>query len=371
MAGQHGKWAQSRVKSRGNDNDNLNNARAGKLTRPNTNQTRRAYVTQLTDVVRRRLIVAMGAGAVVSPFGAIAQGLSARPIRFIVPFTPAAGPDIVARILAPKLQARWGQTVIVENKPGASGTIGADFVAKSAPDGHTIMVGPASALTAPLLYAKLPYDVIKDLTPITNIGSTSLGLAVHKDVPANNVQEFIAYAKARPGKLNYGSPGNGTHHHLCMELLKLQSGIDIVHIPYKGSAGAENDLIAGTIPAMFLPIHVALPKLKAGQIKLLGSTLRERHPLFREIPSLHEQGVTGYDVDLWLGVWGPANMPADVLAKVNAELRAIVALPEIRDQLAGQGLVPNTSTPEQFSKIVKDDHARWAKVVRDAGIKAD
>ena len=196
-------------------------------------------MTELTDVVRRRLIAAMGAGAVVSPFGAIAQGLSARPIRFIVPFTPAAGPDIVARILAPKLQARWGQTVIVENKPGASGTIGADFVAKSAPDGHTIMVGPASALTAPLLYAKLPYDVIKDLTPITNIGSTSLGLAVHKDVPANNVQEFIAYAKARPGKLNYGSPGNGTHHHLCMELLKLQSGIDIVHVPYKGSAGAD------------------------------------------------------------------------------------------------------------------------------------
>jgi tripartite-type tricarboxylate transporter receptor subunit TctC len=320
---------------------------------------------------RRRLIAAIGSAAAMAPFGVLAQGLSKRPVRIIVPFTPAAGPDIVARMLAPKLQARWDQPVIVENKPGASGTIGADFVAKSPPDGHTLMVGPASALTAPLLYAKLPYDVIKDLTPITSIGSTSLALVVNKDVPVNNVKEFIAYVKARPGKLNYGSPGNGTHHHLCMELLKLQTGIDIVHIPYKGSAGAENDLIAGTIPAMFLPIHVALPKLKAGQIKLLGSTLRERHPLFPDIPSLHEQGITGYDVDLWLGVWGPANMPADLVLKINTDLRAIVATPEMRDQLASQGLIPNTNTPEQFARMVRDDHARWAKVVREAGIKAD
>ena len=144
-----------------------------------------------------------------------------------------------------------------------------------------------------------------------------------------------------------------------------------MHIPYKGSAGAENDLVAGTIPAMFLPIHVALPKLKAGQIKLLGSTLRERHPLFPDIPSLNEQGITGYDVDLWLGVWGPANMPADLVLKINTDLRAIVATPEMRDQLASQGLIPNTNTPEQFAKMVRDDHARWAKVVRDAGIKAD
>ncbi|MCX7151099.1 MAG: tripartite tricarboxylate transporter substrate-binding protein, partial [Proteobacteria bacterium] len=181
---------------------------------------------------RRRLIAAMGSAAAMAPFGVMGQGLSKRPVRLIVPFTPAAGPDIVARILAPKLQARWDQTVIVENKPGASGTIGADFVAKSAPDGHTLMVGPASALTAPLLYAKLPYDVIKDLTPISCIGSTSLALAVNKDVPVNNVKEFVAYFKARPGNLYYGSPGNGNHHLFCMELIKLHAVIDIVHIPY-------------------------------------------------------------------------------------------------------------------------------------------
>jgi tripartite-type tricarboxylate transporter receptor subunit TctC len=292
-------------------------------------------------------------------------------VRVVVPFTPAAGPDIVARLLAPKLQQKWDQPFIVENKPGASGTIGADFVAKSPPDGHTIMVGPASALTAPHLYKNLTYDVIRDLAPITNIGSTSLALAVHKAAPPNNLQEFIAWVKSQPGKLNYGSPGNGTHHHFCMELLKLQAGLDIVHVPYKGSAGAENDLIAGVIPTMFLPIHVALPKLKAGQIKVLGESLRERHPLFPEIASLHEQGMTGYDVDLWIGVWGPAGLAPEVLARYNKDIRDIVAEPEMTKQLANQGLVPNTMSPERFAKMVKDDYDKWGRVMREANIKAD
>jgi len=320
---------------------------------------------------RRRFLSALAAAAAAAPFGAMAQGLSKRPVKIIVPFTPAAGPDIVARILAPRLQARWDQPFVVENRPGASGTIGAELAAKAAPDGHTIMVGPASALTAPHLYAKLNYDVIKDLQPITNIGSTSLALVVNKSFPPNTVQELIAYAKARPGQLNYGSPGNGTHHHFCMELFKLQAGLDIVHVPYKGSAGAENDLIAGMIPMMFLPIHVALPKIKAGQVKVLGSTLKERHPLFPDIPSLHEQGITNYDVDLWIGVWAPAGISAEILAKYNGELRAIVAQPDMRDQLANQGLVPNTMTPEVFTKLVKDDYEKWGRVMREAKIKAD
>jgi tripartite-type tricarboxylate transporter receptor subunit TctC len=320
---------------------------------------------------RRDFVAALGAAAAVVPFGAYAQGLSRRPVRVIVPFTPAAGPDIVARLLAPKLQRRWDQPFVVENRPGASGTIGADMVAKAPPDGHTIMVGPASAVTAPHLYKKLPYDVIKDLQPITNVGSTSLALCVHKDVPVSSVQEFVRYVKARPGKLNYGSPGNGTHHHMCMELFKLQTGIDIVHVPYKGSAGAENDLIAGIIPAMFLPIHVALPKLRSGHIKVLGETLLKRHPLFPEIPSLDEQGVKGYDVDLWLGVWGPAGMARDVLMRYNRDIREIVAEPEMTKQLANQGLVPNTMTPEVFAKLVKDDYDKWGRVMREANIRAD
>src|SRR6267143_1896969 len=197
---------------------------------------------------RRRVLCALAA-AVVSPF-ALAQGLSKRPVRIVVPFTPAAGPDIVARLLAPRLQARWDQPFFVENKPGASGTIGTEIVVKSAPDGHTLMVGPASIATAPHLYPKLSYDVVKDLSAITNVGSTSLALVVHKSVPASTAREFIAWVKSQPG-----------------------------------------------------------------QIKVLGESLKERHPLFPDIPSLHEQGVTGYDVDLWIGVWGPPGVPADLLAK--------------------------------------------------------
>jgi len=312
----------------------------------------------------------LATGLVMSSVSSQAQTLKGN-VKLIVPFTAGSGPDIVSRILSPKLSALWDSSVIVENKAGASGTIGADLVAKSAPDGHTLMVGPASTITGPHLYPKLPFDIIKDLQPITNVGTTSLVLAVHKNFPVNTLQEFIAYVKARPGQINYGSPGNGTHHHLCMELLKIQAGLNLVHIPYKGSAGAENDLIAGIIPAMFLPIHVALGKMRAGQIKVLGSSLKERHPLFKEIPSLHEQGVTGYDVDLWLGIWGPAGLPGPLLNKLNTDIRAIVAQADTTEKLNAQGLIPNTSSPEQFSKLVKEDWERWGRVIREAKITAD
>jgi tripartite-type tricarboxylate transporter receptor subunit TctC len=326
-------------------------------------------MTKSFNKSRRRLLGALAAAAAVAPFGAAAQ--SKRPVRIIVSFTTGAGPDIVARLLAPKLQARWDQPFYVENRPGASGTIGTELVVKAPADGQTIMVGPASIVTAPHLYPNIAYDVVRDLSPVTNVGSTSLALVVHKSVAASTAQEFISWVKSQPGKLNYGSPGNGTHHHLCMELLKLNTGLDIVHVPYKGSAQAENDLIAGVIPTMFLPIHVALPKIRAGQIKVLGESLKERHPLFPDIPSLHEQGVTGYNVDLWIGVWAPPGMPADILAKYNSDIRAIVAEPGMRNQLASQGLVPNTGTPEQFAQLVKSDYDKWGKVIRAANIRAD
>jgi tripartite-type tricarboxylate transporter receptor subunit TctC len=322
------------------------------------------------SIRRRDLLKLAASAAALSAFGVRAQS-GKRPVRVIVPFTPGAGPDIVARLLAPKLQQRYDQPFVVENKPGASGTIGADAAAKAAPDGYTLMAGPASIVTAPHLYKKLPYDVIRDLTPISNVGSTSLALVVHKEVPVGNAQEFIAWVKSQPGKLNYGSPGNGTHHHFCMELLKVNAGLDIVHVPYKGSSGAENDLIAGVIPTMFLPIHVALPKLKAGQVKVMGQSLLKRHPLFPQIASLDEQGVRGYDVDLWLGVWGPANLPADIVARYNKDIREIVDEPEMRSQLANQGLVPAAGTPEAFARLVKDDYEKWGRVMREAKIKAD
>ncbi|HKA45611.1 MAG TPA: tripartite tricarboxylate transporter substrate binding protein, partial [Burkholderiales bacterium] len=319
---------------------------------------------------RRRFLITLAAAAV-APLRAVAQGLSKRPVRIVVPYTPGTGPDIVARLLAPRLQARWDQPFFVENRPGASGTIGAELAAKAPPDGHTIMVGPASAVTAPHLYPKLNYDVIKDLAPVTNVGSTSLALLVHKSLSPNNVPEFIRFVKARPGQLNYGSPGNGTHHHFCMELLMQKAGLKMVHVPYKGSAGATTDLIAGHIPTMFVPIHVALPMWRANQVKVLGESLRERHPLFPEIPSLHEQGVRDYDVDLWIGVWAPAGTSSDLVAKYNTDIRAIVAQADMREQLASQGLVPNTMASEQFAKLVKGDYDKWGKVIRDARITAD
>src|SRR2546425_6794993 len=216
------------------------------------------------DPSRRRVLAALAASAAVAPFGALAQGISKRPVRIIVPFTPAAGPDIVARLLAPRLQARWDQPFFVENKPGASGTIGTEVVVKSPPDGHTIMVGPASIVTAPHLYPKISYDVVKDLSAVTNVGSTSLALVVHKSVPVGTVREFIAWVKSQPGKLNYGSPGNRTLHHCCMELLKLQAGLGIVPRPYKGSAPAEKELIAGGISTMFLPVPPAPSEIQDG-----------------------------------------------------------------------------------------------------------
>jgi len=324
-----------------------------------------------SGATRRDFLKAFAAASALAPFGARAQSAVKRPVRIVVPFTPGAGPDIVARLLAPKLQQRWDVPFVVENRAGASGTIGADFAAKAAGDGTTIMVGPASIVTAPHLYKNLPYDVIKDLTPITSIGSTSLALCVHKSVQASTAQEFIAWVKSQPGKLNYGSPGNGTHHHLCMELLKLQAGLDIVHVPYKGSAQAESDLIAGVIPTMFLPIHVALPKLRAGQIKVLGESLLKRHPLFPDIPSLDEQGVRGYDVDLWLGVWGPGALTPELVAKYNKDIREIVADLEMRTQLAIQGLVPTAGTAQQFAALVKEDYEKWSRVIRQAKITAD
>jgi tripartite-type tricarboxylate transporter receptor subunit TctC len=292
-------------------------------------------------------------------------------VRVIVPYTTGTGIDFIARLVSPKLAERWGQPFVVENRPGASGSIGGDIVAKAAPDGHTIMVNTATMFAVPHLLPNLSYDVLKSYTPMTSVAFTGLALTVNQTVPVSTTQDFIAYARARPGQLNYASPGNGTHHHLCMELFKQQTGLDIVHVPYKGLSGALTDLLGGQVNAMFLPVHTALGPTRAGQIKLLGVSLPNRHPLFPEFPSLDEQGVRGFDVDLWFGVWGPANLPPDVLAKYNRELRDIVAQPEMRDALAKQGLSPRTGTPEELAALGKAETEKWARVVREAKIKAD
>jgi tripartite-type tricarboxylate transporter receptor subunit TctC len=237
--------------------------------------------------------------------------------------------------------------------------------------GHTITVNVATTLTLPYFYRNLPFDVLKSFQPIIFVGSNNFALTVHHSMPVSNVREFIAYVKARPGELNYGSAGNGTHHHLCMELLKVSAGLDIVHVPYKGAAGATIDLISGQIPMMFLPIHQALLLQSSGRIKVLAGTRRERHPLFPDLPSLDEMGVKGYDVDPWYAVWGPAGMPADIIAKYNATLRDILVQPDMRDALAKQGLITRPGSPEDLMQIARAEYELWGRVVREAKITPD
>ena len=317
---------------------------------------------------RRNFVAGAAAGALGIAFGAHAQGMSKRPVRIILAQTPGTTPDVIARTLAPRLQARWDQIFIVENRPGASGAIGMEAVTKATPDGHTIMVNVATTLTLPYFFPKLPFDVLKSFTPITYIASGNFALTVHQALPVNSVQEFVAYVKARPGQLNYGSPGFGTHHHLCMELLKYSAGLDIVHVPYKGSAGATTDLLGGQIPAMFVPIHQALAFQKDGKVRVLGGSKRERLALFPEIPSIAEQGVRDFDVDPWFALWGPPGLPSDIVARYNTEVRDILNQPELRENFARQGLVAKPGTPAELTQIAKAEHEMWGRLIRAAKI---
>ena len=318
---------------------------------------------------RRRLLLGSAAVAALAPFGALAQGISNRTVRFLLAQTPATTPDVLARLLAPRFQQRWNQPFIVENRPGASGAIGMEALAKSAPDGHAIQIMPTSILTLPLFFPKLPFDIL-GFQPISMIGTSNFALVVHGSVPANNMRGFIAHARANPG-LNYASPGNGTYHHLFMEQLKLAAGIQLTHIPYKGSGPAFNDLLGGQVSTMFMPIHVAMGMSKDGRVKVLGGSMRERSPLFPDLPSVAEQGVTDFNGDSWFALWGPAGMPADIVAKYNAELRAMLAEPDLRDIFAKQGVVAKTSTPEELGQALRAEYDALARVVRAANIKAD
>lgn len=244
-----------------------------------------------------------------------------------------------------------------------------EALAKSAPDGHTIQIMPTSILTLPLFFPNLPFDIL-GFQPISMVGTSNFALAVHSSVPAGDMREFIAHAKANPG-LNYATPGNGTYHHLFMEQLKIAAGIQLTHIPYKGSAPAFNDVLGGQVSAMFMPIHVAMGMAKDGRVKVLGGSMRERSPLFPDLPSVAEQGVTDFNGDSWFAMWGPAGMPADIVARYNAELRSLLAESDLRDIFAKNGVVVKTSTPEELARALRAEYDALAKLVRAANIKAD
>jgi tripartite-type tricarboxylate transporter receptor subunit TctC len=320
----------------------------------------------MTNNIRRRLLVA----ALAAPLTARAQGISNRPVRFILGQTPATTPDIIARLLAPKMQAKWNQPFVVENRGGAGGAIGLDAVAKAPPDGHTLTVSVNSTLTLPIFF-KIDFDVLNSFTPISVLAQNIFVLVVHPSVPVNNLKEFLDWAKREGANANYGSPGNGTHHHLLMESLKLRTGLKLTHIPYKGSAPAFTDLMGGQIPTMFVPLGTALTLGGSGKIRPIAGSARERSPLAPDLPSLHEQGVSGFDYFAWFAAWGPRGLPADIVKRYHSALHEIFNAPEMREALAKHGASVRLSTPQELDRLNRADFAALAKLVKDAKIKGD
>jgi tripartite-type tricarboxylate transporter receptor subunit TctC len=317
---------------------------------------------------RRGFMLGMGAAALLPSWPARAQGLSSRPVHIILGQTTGTTPDLVARALAPRFREKWNQPFVVENRGGAGGAIGLDAVAKAPPDGHVITVNVNTTVTLPFFF-KVDFDLLKSFTPITMVASTPFVLAVHPGVPATNLPEFAAWAKKEGSQLNYGSPGNGTHHHMTMEMFRLRTGLQMTHIPYKGSAPAFGDLMGGQIQAMFAPVAAMLGMAKSGRVRLIGSSTRERSPLAPEIPTLHEQGLKDFHTEAWYSVIGPADMPADIVAKYNTLFREVLAEPETRETANRLGVAMRTSTPEEVTRITREEYEMWAKVIKEAGIK--
>jgi tripartite-type tricarboxylate transporter receptor subunit TctC len=316
-------------------------------------------------------ITTIAVATLLSAAPAFAQTYPSKPIRFVVPYTPGTGPDILARILGEAMSKRMGQPIIVENKPGASGNIGTDLVAKAAPDGYTILVTVTTFAMAPALYKPLPFDPVSDFAAVGEVAVGHLALVVNPALGVDSVAELVALAKSKPGALNYSSPGSGTPQHLAMELFKQQMGVDIVHVPYKGSAGAVSDVIANQVPMMIMPVHTAMPFVAAGKLRVLAVSGDKRSPLAPDRPTFKEAGMQDFDIDLWYGLLVPAHTPSAIVDRLDHEIALTLAQTDIRELLTKQGLTPATSTPEAFGALIRADLARWDAVVTQAKIKAD
>ncbi len=309
---------------------------------------------------RRTLLAGAAAGAV-APLAVRAQDASA--VKLVVPFTPGTTPDLCSRLLAPLLQKRFGRAFVTDNRPGASGMLGMDAVAKSAPDGSTLLFGTSTMLTVPFVYAKVPFDVLKAFAPVSLLGTTNFALVVHPSVPAKDAREFAAWVKTQPA-VDYASPGRGTFHHLTMEWIANITGIKLTHVPYKGSAPALQDLLGGHVKATIVPLHVAVPLAAEGKLRILGATRKARDADFPNVVPLNDSGVKGLDADAWYAVWGPAGMSADQVAKYNGALRLALADPEVKATLHKQGVTPQASTPEALSQLSREEHAKWGALIK-------
>ena len=295
-----------------------------------------------------------------------------KPIRLIIPFSPGGPADMLGRPLAQALTEAWGQPVILDHRAGAGGTIGAELLAKSAPDGYTIMMAtPGILAVSPGLYPKLPYDTLRDFSGVTNAVTSANIMVVHPSLPVTTVTDLIRLARSQPGQMSYASAGNGSASHLGTEMFKSMAHVNIVHVPYKGAGPAVIDLVGGHVQLMIIGIPVALPQVRAGKLKTLGVTTLKRSPAAPEIPTLNETGLPGYEVVNWYGIIAPGKTPRDVIAKLNAEMRRILYTPDMRPRLQSQGFDPLANAPEEFDAYIRSELVKWTKVVKQAGIKSD
>lgn len=318
----------------------------------------------------RAIHTLMIAAALATAGTATAQNYPSRPIRIVVVSTPGGSVDTMARTVGPKLAEKWGQQVIVDNRPGAGGAIAAELVAKAPPDGYTLIMGTvASFATNVSLRKKLPYDPVKDFAPITLVATQNLMLLVHPSVPTKTVKELVALAKKRPGTLSFASAGNGTGGHLSGELFKMLAGIDMLHIPYKGVAPAIIDVVSGQVTMTFASILSSLPQVKAGKLRPLAVTGSQRSPAAPQLSTMVEAGVKGYESATWYGLLAPAATPPDIVAKLNAEVVAILKSPEMHDRLSKEGADPVGNTSAEFGKFIQTEIDKWRKVIQKAGIQ--
>ncbi len=326
----------------------------------------------MTSITRRQA-AAMAAVLIGSlSLGAAAQGsYPGQPIKIIVPFTPGTGMDTIARVVAPRLSERLGQSVVVQNQPGASGNIGADAVAKSTPDGYTVLMGANTMLMASQMYKNVSFDPVKDFSSVSMAAYGSLMLVAHPKTGIKTLPELIKQAQAKPGSISFGSPGVGTPHHMAMELFKLESNTFMLHVPYRGSAGYTQDLLGGELNVGFLPVHIAQSFVKSGRLNALALGSPKRHPVAPDVPTFEEAGVKRIDIDLWYAFFVPSKTPSDIVMRLNTEIATILRQNDVREILGKAGMDASASSPAELASIVTKDYPRWGTVIRTKKISAE
>jgi tripartite-type tricarboxylate transporter receptor subunit TctC len=314
---------------------------------------------------RRFLLLSLAAVAA----GAHAQSYPAKPVRLVVPFPAGGATDVLARAIALHASEKLGQQIVIDNKPGAGGTIGSDLVAKAEPDGYTLLIATGSTHSiGPIINPRTPYNVERDFVPIVDVASTTSVMVVSPTLPVKNLQDFIRVLKAQPGKFNFGSSGNGTNSHLSGELFKAQAGVFMTHIPYRGTGLVFNDMVSGQVHMLMDNVVTAMPHMKDGKIRVIGVTSLKRLPFLPDVPTLHEQGLTNFDVSNWFGIYGPRGTPPEVVTKVNAAFNAALRDPELQKRLSNLGAVPTGGTPQQMAAIVSGETAKWRKLIGERKI---